>query len=119
VAEQQWEISFGSGFGRRGILIRIAPLIDIIQLVYYNAYEDTHCQGASFLERGVMRTNIVLDDDLVAEAFKYSSVKSKRELVHMALQEFVDKKRRMNLMDLEGQVAFEEGYDYKRMREGL
>ncbi len=64
-----------------------------------------------------MRTNIVLDDELVAEAFKYSSLKSKRELVHMALQEFVDRKRRMNLMDLEGQIEFAEGYDYKKMRE--
>lgn len=66
-----------------------------------------------------MRTNIVLDDELVAEAFKYSSVKTKRELVHLALQEFVDRKRRMNLMDLEGHVGFVEEYDYKRMREGL
>jgi Arc/MetJ family transcription regulator len=65
-----------------------------------------------------MRTNIVLDDDLVAEAFKYSPVKTKKELIHIALKEFVDRKRRLNLMDLAGNVEFEEGFDYKKMREG-
>ena len=64
-----------------------------------------------------MRTNIVLDDNLVAEAFKYSPAKTKKELVHIALREFVDRKRRLNLMDLEGKIEFEERYDYKKMRE--
>ena len=64
-----------------------------------------------------MRTNIVLDDKLVAEAFKYSSVKTKKELIHIALREFVDRKRRLNLIDLEGTIEFEKGYDYKKMRE--
>ena len=65
-----------------------------------------------------MRTNIVLDDNLVNEAFKYSSVKTKKELIHIALKEFVEKKRRLNLMDLEGKIEFETGYNHKRMREG-
>jgi len=64
-----------------------------------------------------MRTNIVLDDNLINEAFKYSSVKTKKELVHLALREFVERKRRLNLMDLEGKVQFAEDYDYKGMRE--
>ena len=33
----------------------------------------------------LMRTNVVLDDDLVTEAFKYSSAKTKRQLIHEAL----------------------------------
>ncbi len=65
-----------------------------------------------------MRTNIVLDDNLVNEAFKYSSVKTKKELIYIALKEFVEKKRRLNLMDLEGKIEFEAGYNHKRMREG-
>lgn len=64
-----------------------------------------------------MRTNIVLDDDLVNEAFKYSMVKTKKELIHIALKEFVERKRRMNLMDLEGAIEFEEDYDHKKLRE--
>lgn len=36
-----------------------------------------------------MRTNIDLDDDLLAEAAKYSPARSKRRLIHEALTTFV------------------------------
>jgi Arc/MetJ family transcription regulator len=65
-----------------------------------------------------MRTNIVLDDELVQEAFQYAKVKTKKELVHLALEEFVENRRRLNLLDLEGKIEFAEGYDYKKLREG-
>ncbi|MBW1704957.1 MAG: type II toxin-antitoxin system VapB family antitoxin [Deltaproteobacteria bacterium] len=65
-----------------------------------------------------MRTNIVLDDDLVKEAFKYSGAKTKKELIHLALQELVENKQRLNLLDLEGEIEFDADYDYKRLREG-
>ena len=38
-----------------------------------------------------MRTNIVLDDALVKEAQALSSIRTKRELVDVALREFVEK----------------------------
>ena len=65
-----------------------------------------------------MRTNIVLDDNLVKEAIKLSGAKTKKELIHLALKEFVENKRRLNLLDLEGKIEFAEGYNYKKMREG-
>lgn len=65
-----------------------------------------------------MRTNIVLDDDLVKEAFKYSGARTKKELIHLALKELVENKQRLNLLDLEGEIEFEADYDYKRLREG-
>ncbi len=64
-----------------------------------------------------MRTNIVLDDDLVKEAFKYSGAKTKKELIHLALKELVENKQRLNLLDLEGKIEFDADYDYKRLRE--
>jgi len=60
-----------------------------------------------------MRTNIVLDDHLMEEAFKLSGIKTKKKLIHLALKEFVDNQRRLNLLDLEGKIEFAEGYDYK------
>ena len=36
-----------------------------------------------------MKASIVLDDDLVEEALSLTGVRSKRELVHMALPELV------------------------------
>ena len=63
-----------------------------------------------------MRTNIDLDDELVREALKIGGVKTKKELVYLALKEFLDNRRRLNLLDLEGRIEFAEGYDYKEMR---
>lgn len=65
-----------------------------------------------------MRTNIVLDDELVEEAFKYSDAKTKKELVERALREFVEKHRRKDIRELRGKISFQPGYDYKRLREG-
>ena len=64
-----------------------------------------------------MRTNINLDDSLVHEAFKLSRVRTKKDLIHQALKEFVENRRRLNILDLEGKIAFSKGYNYKAMRE--
>jgi len=65
-----------------------------------------------------MRTNIVLDDQLIAEAFKYAgNIHTKRELIETALREFVKHKKMKDLRDLKGMILFAEDYDYKRMRE--
>jgi Arc/MetJ family transcription regulator len=65
-----------------------------------------------------MRTNIVLDDSLVKEALKVSRVKTKKELVNQALREFVESRKRLNLMDLFGKIEFAKDYNYKALREG-
>ena len=65
-----------------------------------------------------MRTNIVLDPDLIAEAFQFTTVMTKRELVDLALREFVANHKRRDMRDLRGQIRFAEGYDYKALREG-
>lgn len=63
-----------------------------------------------------MRTNIVIDDALVEEAFAVSNVKTKRELVDRALREFVARHKRKNLMDLYGSDGMDPDYDYKQAR---
>ena len=63
-----------------------------------------------------MRTNIVLDDKLVKEAFKYSKVKTKKDLVETALKEFVENHRRMDIRELRGKISFQPDYDYKSLR---
>ena len=64
-----------------------------------------------------MRTNIVLDEKLVKEAFKYSRAKTKKELIAIALKDFVENRRRLNLLDLEGKIAFAAGYNHKSLRD--
>jgi len=64
-----------------------------------------------------MRTNIVLNDKLVEEAFKFSqSISTKRELIEIALREYVDNRKRKNLKELKGKIKFSDDYDYKSMR---
>jgi Arc/MetJ family transcription regulator len=63
-----------------------------------------------------MRTNIVLDDKLLAEAFAVSSARTKRELIHDALRHYVRLKSRKDLTELAGKVKFVEGFDHKKMR---
>lgn len=65
-----------------------------------------------------MRTNIVLDDELIEEAVKLSKAKTKKEAVNLALKEFVENRKRLNLLDLKGKIQFAQDYDYKKMREG-
>ena len=63
-----------------------------------------------------MRTNIVLDDKLLEEAFRYSNARTKKEIVHLALKEFVENAKKLSLLDLKGKVSFADDYDYKAMR---
>jgi Arc/MetJ family transcription regulator len=67
----------------------------------------------------MMRTNVVLDDHLMNEAFQYAKgIRTKRELIETALREFVKNKRMKNLSELKGKILFADSYDYKKMREG-
>jgi Arc/MetJ family transcription regulator len=68
--------------------------------------------------RCTVRTNIVLDEILVDEAFRVSKARTKKALIHEALKEFVENRKRLNLLNLKGKIAFAHGYDYKGMREG-
>jgi len=48
-----------------------------------------------------MRTNIVLDDNLVNEAFKYAeSIHTKKDLIETALKEFVRNHKIKNLKEM-------------------
>ena len=63
-----------------------------------------------------MRTNIELDAELVREAQELSRIKTKRELVHQALKEFVNYRKRLDLRKLEGSNLLDPEYDYKELR---
>jgi len=65
-----------------------------------------------------MRTNIVLDANIIKEAFKYSKAKTKKDLIHEALLELITARKRRNLKELKGKIVFREDYDYKQLRKG-
>lgn len=64
-----------------------------------------------------MRTNIVLDDELIEEATRLTGIRTKRELVDTALRELIRTKRKKSLFDLAGKIDFADDYDYKAVRE--
>ena len=70
------------------------------------------------MRRCLLRTNIVLDDALVAEAKKLTGIRTKVKLVDTALKELVKSRKRVSLLDLEGKIKFAPGYDYKKLRIG-
>ncbi|EAR22069.1 type II toxin-antitoxin system VapB family antitoxin [Nitrococcus mobilis] len=65
----------------------------------------------------MMRTNIELDDELITQALRLAKVRSKRELVHLALKEFVENHQRKDVLELVGKVRIDPDYDHKRLRQ--
>ncbi len=63
-----------------------------------------------------MRTNVELDESLVEEAFRLTNVRTKKELLHLALQELIKSKKKLNLLDLSGKIEFDPDYNYKTLR---
>ena len=63
-----------------------------------------------------MRTNIELDEELVREARELSRIKTKRALIHQALTEFVNHRKRLDLREIEGSDLLDPEYDHKGLR---
>lgn len=61
-----------------------------------------------------MRTNIVIDDKLMKAAKKISRVKTKREVVELALTSYIKTQQRKEFLKLFGKVKWEG--DLKKMR---
>ena len=53
-----------------------------------------------------MRTNIDIDDALMEEAIKWSHLKSKKDIVHEALVEFIKFQKRQAMKNLQGKVEW-------------
>lgn len=64
-----------------------------------------------------MRTNVVLDDNLVRQAMELTGARTKREVIHLALAKLVERKTRLNLLDLAGEIEFPADFDHKALRQ--
>lgn len=61
-----------------------------------------------------MRTNIEIDDDLMKKALKYSKLKTKKEIIHEALNEYVKYQLRLKMLSLQGKVKWISDLDKMR-----
>ena len=63
-----------------------------------------------------MPTNLALDDRLIEEARKAGRHKTKRDAVNAALREYIQHRKRLEMLSLLGTVDFDPSYDYKAER---
>jgi len=54
-----------------------------------------------------MRTNIVIDDDLMNDVIRLTGVKTKREAVEIALKSLIKLKNQENVRNLRGKLKWE------------
>ncbi len=63
-----------------------------------------------------MPTNLDLDDKLIETARKIGRHKTKKEAVTAALSEYIDHRKRLEILSLFGTIDFDPAYDYKAER---
>jgi Arc/MetJ family transcription regulator len=63
-----------------------------------------------------MPTNLAIDEKLLNEALTVGGYKTKRETVNEALREFIQRRERLQLINLFGKIDYDSKYDYKKER---
>ena len=63
-----------------------------------------------------MRTNIDINDQLLKEAMKFAGIKSKKNIVNHALEEFIKLQKRQKMKLLFGKVKWVGNLDEMRSR---
>jgi Arc/MetJ family transcription regulator len=63
-----------------------------------------------------MPTNLALDDRLIEEAKRVGNHKSKKDAVTAALQEYVRRRKQLQILELVGKIDYYGDYDYKKGR---
>jgi Arc/MetJ family transcription regulator len=63
-----------------------------------------------------MPTNLKLNDKLIDETVKLGGFKTKQDAVNAGLEEYVDRRKRLKILELGGKIDFEPKWDSKSMR---
>ena len=63
-----------------------------------------------------MATNLSIDTQLLEDALKIGGLKTKKDTVNLALQEFVKKRKAADILTLFGKIEYDEDYNYKKGR---
>ena len=63
-----------------------------------------------------MATNLAIDQKLLREALEVSGLNTKKDPVNMALKEFVNRRKQMEILDLFGTMDPDPDFDYKKGR---
>lgn len=63
-----------------------------------------------------MATNLALDDELIREAQKISGHRTKEAAVTEALQEYIQRRKQMEIIHVFSKIEYDSDYDYKKQR---
>ena len=63
-----------------------------------------------------MPTNLAIDDRLIEEARKIGRHRTKKETVTAALEEYIQRRRQLDVLALFGTIDYDKGYNYKQER---
>jgi hypothetical protein len=64
-----------------------------------------------------MATNLALDDKLIVQALKIGHHRTKKEAVTMALRDYINHRKQLQVIDMFGTIDFDRSYNYKRARQ--
>ena len=64
-----------------------------------------------------MPTNLALDDRLIEEARRAGGHRTKKEAVNAALDEYVRRRKQVQILNAFGTIDFDPSYDYKAERQ--
>jgi Arc/MetJ family transcription regulator len=63
-----------------------------------------------------MTTHLAIDDELINEALTLGHFKTKEDTVVMALKEFINRRKQLEITELFGRFDPDPDYDYKKGR---
>lgn len=63
-----------------------------------------------------MATNLEIDNELIQEALKLGEHNTKQAVIEAALQEYVQRRKQLEITNLFGTIEYENDYDYKQQR---
>ena len=63
-----------------------------------------------------MPTNLAIDDQLIEEAKKLGRHRTKKETVTAALDEYIRRRKQLEILSLFGTIEYDPAYDHKRER---
>jgi Arc/MetJ family transcription regulator len=63
-----------------------------------------------------MATNLAINPKLLEKALEVSGLKTKKETVNLALQEFINRRKQLEILDLFGKMDPDQNYHYKKGR---